>query len=555
MSKKKAKNKGKRQPKPKPPAITADGSPLVPGADFVIPESRQIDELNANFYAGDEATDGGRHLGSFSGVHYDTLRQMARGTDVIGAIIETRINQVASFCVPQEDEGQIGYQIRLRDREATPTKADKAKSREISNFVFNCGDNRAVGFQMDFEHLTRQVIRDSLILDQLNIEILETRGGDLAGFVPVDAGTIRRAMPTDAERAAGRYAVEPEIATVQVLDQRVVAAWSEREMVFAVRRPRSDIRVSRYGYPELEELLKTVTSILHATSFNAQNFTHGIHASGILAIKSKMDQGTFRAFKRYFHAMLAGPSNAKKMPILQLDPENKEEIQSVNLANNNKEMEFKEWLAFLQKIACAVFQIDPAELGFIYGNEGQTGSLSQQGPEARVQFSREKGLRPLLRFYAKILNRWVVHRLDPRFEIVFVGLEEQLKNSKLDESIKKLKSFATVNEIRAKYDMPALESEAANMILDATYMNTAANLAAQAAESEEGAQDEGGGQSGADDEPGQGEPGQVSGEADSKAPSQDAEGEETKGEEKPSPFASFFKSQDERGARMIKVEV
>lgn len=569
--------KSKKRPRNAPGAVASRSAKtaLEVLGEIAPAEAWNLDPLSLYAQVGDEALLGDVHPGTgaggggfdLSGLDFSTLRAMAR-IDVIAAIVGTRVNQVAAFCEPQEEEGQLGYKIRLRDGTAKATKADLERAAWISKFIYNCGVDRAVGRELDFESFTRAVIRDSLEIEQAAFEIVRTRRGEVAGFVPVDGATVRRVRPTGEEKKAGRYSVDEDPAFMQVINERVVASWSSRDFVMGIRRPRTNIHSNRYGFPELEELVKALTSLLHAEGFNAQNFTHGFHAAGVLAVKSKMNQGAWRAFTRNFYAMMSGAANAKRTPVIQLDPENKEELQSINLSSTNREMEFKEWMAFLQKITCAIYQIDPAELGFVYGAEGQSGALTQQGPEARIQFSKEKGLRPLLRVYQKWINRGVVHQIDERFELVFVGLEEQLKNSRLDQRIKKGAAYMTINEIRELDGLPPLKSPAADMIQNATYMNTAMSLDAQAQEQAQGGGEDQGEEDGEDQ--GDGEDGQggdqgedrQGGQAKAKPKDEDkpkAKDDEDEPKDKKqgksgSPFAAFFKSAN-GAARRFVVEV
>ena len=436
--------------------------------------------------AGDEALAGDAHLGT-AGLSYGMLSQMAR-VPTVAAIIQTRVNQVASFAWPAEDDEDLGFKITLRDPTKTPTRAERRRAQEITDWLVSCGDE-SLGFEMNLEAFLRQTVRDSMIYDQMCFEVVRTRGNKLAGLVPVDATTIRRAVPSEEEHKRGIRDRGESTAFVQVVRDEVVAEWTAREMAFGVRRPRTRIAVRGYGYPELEDLIRVVTGILHGESYNAGNFTHGMHAAGVLALKSKMGKRLFRAFRRDFYAMMSGAHNARKTPIIQLDPDAKEELQSINFSQNNREMEFKEWMAYLQKMACANFQMDPAELGFIYGAEGQTGALSQGGPADRILASKEKGLHPLLRFVRVMLNRHVVSQLDPAFMLVWVGLDAEKRKARLDQDLQKLKGFMTVNEMRARYDLPKIKPEvdggAADLVLDSTYMNTAIQMRQMAEQSEQ----------------------------------------------------------------------
>lgn len=408
------------------------------------------------------------------GLDYETLRAMSR-VPTIAAIITTRINQVAEFCAPRENKFSVGYEIRLRDRRKMPSAEDRKRMEALTRWIQTCG-NPEVDPEATFENFTRAFIRDSLVFDQGCIELARTRAGVLSSFAAVDASTIRRARPRKSELDAGRHDTQRR-GYVQVINQKIVRDWDANEMAFCIRRPRTWIYANGYGFPELEELINVVTNILNAEIYNANNFRHGLHTSGILAMVTKMNPSLFRAFRREFYAMLAGAANSKKTPLIQLDPEAKEDIKSVNLSMSNREMEYEHWTAYLLKIACACFAMDPAELGFVFGAEGQNGSLVQQGPADRISASREKGLRPLIRQYETWLNRYVVQEVEPDLELKFLGFDVRSEKEQLDADIQRMKSYMTLNQIRARNDEEPLGKEGspertlADLPLDQTFIN------------------------------------------------------------------------------------
>ena len=426
--------------------ISIPDKPIVPSSNNVNP----YDVSNVGLLDGEDGA-----TGSPSAVDFSTLKNMSK-VPVISAILQTRINQISEFAQPVLDNEGLGFKIRLKDREATPTDEEKQLMKDITNFVMTCGDKRS-NYEINFEGFLRQVVRDSLIFDQACFEIVRTRGGDITSFTPVDASTIRRAKITDKEIKNGRRDINDKVEYVQIVNDEVVAEFGPSDLCFGIRRPRSWIEVKGYGYPELEELIKVITNILNAEYYNASNFTNGISASGIIAIKSKMSPQVFRAFRREFYAMLSGAQNAKKTPIIQLDPSDNEDLKSLDFSSSNKEMEFGEWMNYLIKIACAIYALDPAELGFVYGNEGSKSTLNATGPTERVLLSREKGLRPLLRAVQNWLNHWLISEIDDRFELVFVGLDAQTEKDKLDADVLKVTHFMTVNEVRASRGLPPIE--------------------------------------------------------------------------------------------------
>jgi len=429
------------------------------------------------------------------GMDYSALMAVSR-VPVIGAIIQTRIQQVAEFCVPQPDRYSVGYRIRLRDPKKKMTRAAEREAHDISRMIEEAGGHFGYGA---FEPTMRALMRDSLVYDQCNFEVIRERGGKVWGFVPVDAMTIRRAVLNDKEKAQGRIDFDhPRY--VQVVNNKVQNEYKLDEMAWGVRRPRTWLGASGYGYPEIEELVRVITDLLNAQTWNSVNFTNGINTSTILALKSSMTADVFRAFQRHVTSMMAGVRNRSRIPIVQLNPDLNEDIRTVDLSQSAKDMEYMQWIGFLVKIVCAVYLMDPAELGFVFGTEGQSNSLVAQGPTERIIASKERGLRPLLRAVESWMNRYVIYAYNDDFSLDFVGLDTMTEEKRTQLDLTSLRGFRTVNEVRTEHDLPKLDSPVADMILDPTYIQQVTALLQQEQQEEMGGmpgaepgQEEGGG--------------------------------------------------------------
>ena len=449
------------------------------------PKSWELDPHDWRSMLSDMGLDTPQHQGT-SGLSYDVLRQMAR-VPLISAIINTRINQIAEFSVPQDSPYSLGYKIALRDPKQKPSRAAEKKIEEYTRWFQTCGDP-LLSYDDRFETFIRKIARDSIILDQCCFEVIPTRGGKIAGMVAVDAATIRRAAISQKELDQGRREWG-KTGYVQIIASRITTSYTPDELVFGIRRPRTAISMGGYGYPELEELVRVISNLLNAESYNAANFQHGMHAAGILALKSKMSPQLFRAFRREFYAMLSGAHNAHKTPIIQLDPEAKEELQNVNMSSTNKEMEYSQWLSFLLRQACMVFQIDPAELGYQFGNEGQQSAMGNSNVGEKIAYSRERGLRPMLRAMQSWLNTGLMWRIDEDFELIFAGFDSKSEKDRLDMDIQAVTNFKTINEVREGHDLKPLDSPVGDMIMNASFMQTASMMAQQ---SEDGGEFPGG---------------------------------------------------------------
>lgn len=435
----------------------------APSAKPPVPASHQV---NASDIANAYMLEGMNEAGETArGLDYDQLLAMTR-VPLVAAILQTRVNQIAEFATPSKDGSNVGFMIRLKDRDAIPDESDLETINDIYQFMLDCGDNR-IAQDTNFEAFLRMLVRDSLTYDQACFEIVRNRGGGVAGFLNVDSRTIRRTKMTAAEKSSGRR--DPDKAQyVQVIDHKPKAEFKAEDLCFGIRRPRSDLRFHGYGFPELEEAIGLITHLLNSDIYNAANFTNGISVAGIIAVKSKMNPQLFRSFRREFYQMLSGSANAKKTPLVQLDPDSNEDLKALNLSASNKDMEFQQWQHYLLKSICALYQIDPMEIGFQFGQEGVRSTLNQKSGAERVLMSKEKGLRPLLRAIQQWINRFILDQLDDRFELVFTGLDTTTAQEQLKMNIDKVKSIMTINEVRALYDLPPLRD--GDVILDSTFI-------------------------------------------------------------------------------------
>ncbi len=146
--------------------------------------------------------------------------------------------------------------------------------------------------------------------------------------------------------------------------------------------------------------------------------------------------------------------NSHKMMIIEAD-----KMDFINTQASNKDMEYSKYQEFLIKIACAIYKIDPSEIGFPMqgASEGNKGLGGEGGIEAKLEYSRDKGLKPLIKQYQSWLNKYVISQKDPNYEIVLEGLDAEDSITELDNDVKAVTNWSTVNEIRRKRGMKDIE--------------------------------------------------------------------------------------------------
>lgn len=479
-------------PPERPPIVTSAPSDILkaaaPGIGGALSKKRdqpagaEFDPLNAYGRITNDAAMSDLHPGTL-GTPMQTLERLAR-LSVPAAVINHILDELSEFCEPQANAYSYGLAIELDDATKKMTKPQEKRRDEIMKFLMNAGAPYQDG---GLEGFVRRTMRNSLTLDAFAAEVLRNRAGQPIGLMAYDAKTIRKREPRDDWMTTGRWGEDPGY--VQWIDTRVWAEWDGEDFIYGIRRPRTDIHAFGYGFPELDELVTVLVNFARAENYNAINFTSGIHASHVLAIMSSMEPESFAAHRRMFEANLAAPGQKRRLPMLQLDPELKEDVKAISLGNTNAEMEYTNWINYHIKLICAIYGVDPAAaVNMLFGNEGQTNSLASASPSEKLLNSKAHGIRIKLRWLARWLTR-VVKMFDPEMHAEFKGFDAVTEQEKVELDIKRLGGFMTVNEIRKQYELEPIEGAAGDTIAN-PYVSQAQSMDAMNKQQE---QEQGGG--------------------------------------------------------------
>lgn len=401
---------------------------------------------------------------------YVTLKRMAK-TPIINSIIKTRKNQVADFAEPQENKYSTGFVIRKKPKGGVEQKMDNKDKKiafAITDFILKGGNTSQWGYD-DFDTFIRKIVEDSLVYDQMTFECVRNRRGQLESFIATDAATFRMAdsfFDKDYDNVffqrhganvwKDRSDFGPKVhgyypAYVQVYQNMKVNEFYPWELCFGIRNPSTSIWANGYGCSELEELINVVTSMLWSDEYNRRFFSQGSAPKGFFRVKGTNNEAALQQFKQQWQSMITGVMQSWKTPVIEAD------VDWIDLQKNNRDMEYSSWIEYLIKIACAVYSIDPSEIGWDISRSNGNGGLFEGSQEQRLKHSKDKGLYPLLKFLQRKLNKYIVEQINPDFELVFVGLNGLTIEEELKMDIDKVNSFMTVNEAREKYEMKPLE--------------------------------------------------------------------------------------------------
>lgn len=450
---------------------TIGSAPVMNNVDLV--KSIPAAELKAYYENPLRLADSMNYKDKPSSLSYGILYQMSVKNSIIASVINTRISQVSMFTQPARfSEDGIGYEIRLRDPAVVPNDEQQEVMRSLELFLENCG-YKYDAERDNFDTFIRKIVRDSLTYDQATFEIIPDRKGLPAEFVAVDAATIRAATESfdaDSTWSVNSPKKKDEVKWVQVVDGTVVSWFTADEMAFGIRNPRTNINLQPYGFSELEQLINQITSHLYAEEYNSKFFSQGGTTKGIINIKSDPNgignKEQLESFKRQWRAQVNGMTGAWKTPVLQVP----DGIEYINVSQSNRDMEFSQWMNYLVNIICAIYAIDPAEINFA-NNGGATGqsSVFESSQEQKLKNSKDKGLKPLLRFIESFINKNLIYKFSQDYVFAFKGLDEQSDEEKAELESKQVRVWKTVNEIRKEHGEEPIEN--GDVILDSAWLN------------------------------------------------------------------------------------
>lgn len=406
------------------------------------------------------------------------LRRMSEIPNVANIIL-TRQEQILEFRNYTEDLQKSGWTIIKKNANLKDKGLNDSERRDVDKIVqfITYGGFKGKWSQSDdFDDWIKKYINDSLVLDQTCTEFERNRIGELISYRQAPSETMRLLETIDQkelEKVKSHYidinGYYPVYA--QVWQGRIQEHWDTKkpiifypwELSFTIRNKSSDIRRNGYGKSELEILIDVVTWILWGQQYNGNFFKQGSAPRGFFTIDGNADGNTLNEFRSAWRSTVAGVGNSHKVPIFEGG-----KVNWVDMGASNKDMEFGNWNEFLIVLLCSVYKIDPSELGFHFKN--QADMFGQQGQKERIDHSKSKGLKPLLRMIEKDINKYIVSELDERFEFIFTGIEADDEQVKLENDVKLSSAgFVSLEDMFKKYSGRDLNKKK-DTILNQTYL-------------------------------------------------------------------------------------
>lgn len=345
-----------------------------------------------------------------SAVSFETLRRFSRSHEISRICINARKRQITSLdwdIVPANPEDKTDHldDINL-----------------LKAYFKNLG-----GYRMRFRELQDTLIEDLLVLDAGVLYKQRTRGGDIQYYMPVDGATIKLRVDD-----MGNTPEPPEIAYRQVIRGTVTGEFNADEMIYEMMNPRTD---TPYGLAPLESLILIVSSSLKGTLYNLDYLTAGNVPEGFLKMPDDWSTKQIEEFMNYFDALMSGNS--------QQTTKVKAVAGDYTPTKKRDDMAFKDFNDWLLKVTCAMFDVQPQEIGF-------TMDVNKANGGEQNSITTRKGILPLANLLTEIWNDIIQIDLGfPELRFKYLGLEDrdQLQDAQTKQVLLN-SGIQTVDEVR-----------------------------------------------------------------------------------------------------------
>lgn len=256
--------------------------------------------------------------------------------------------------------------------------------------------------------LIEPVVEDILVLDQGVIEVEATNGGRLGR----SARPVASMHHKDASRIVfdsgwdGSDETKPRYYEFDD-DGREVARYLNHELLVIIANP---VTYTPLGLSPLEVLSETIEADLAAAAYNAKAVMAAA-PPGVLHLGEGVRSDQVDAFRAYWDAEIAGRSQ------IAITGGGKG-MQWMPLASSNRDMQFMEWQVYLARKICAVFGVQPQDIGIGF-------DVNRSTADVGAAFTQDVGIAPLLDLISEYITREIVWRYDDNLRFAYTDMGRQ----------------------------------------------------------------------------------------------------------------------------------
>ena len=249
------------------------------------------------------------------------------------------------------------------------------------------------------------IVEDILVLDQGCIEKEFTVGGR-AGRVD---NPLKALWPKDGARIAfdpiwdGSNIKKPRYYEYDETG-KIIAEYKNEELIVIVG---NRVSYSPLGLSPLEVLSETIEADLRAAKYN-NNIVEQATPPGIIDLGEGVRPDQVDAFKNYWEGEIAGKSQTAITG-------GGKGVKWIPMAQSNRDMQFMEWQIYLARKICAVFGVQPQDIGISF-------DVNKSTAEYGAAFTADNGIAPLCELIADYITREIVWLYDKNLRFVYTDV-------------------------------------------------------------------------------------------------------------------------------------
>lgn len=359
-----------------------------------------------------------------TGVSFEVLKEFSINYDIARACINHRKRQISN----------LKWKIVAKNNKTDVSNDPRAE--QLVDFFNRPSANT------DFKTFTDKMLDDMLVYDGITLWKDRARGGKLLGLLNVDTATMRIKVMED-----GTLPLPPGKAYTQIINGQVMGEWSTDEMYYKIFNPRTS---TPYGLGPLESLLIGVDSALKSQMYNLSVLSEGGVPEGFYRLPKEMTTEDIKKFQTWFDALIAG--NPRFQNRIKFMPGG--EGTGFEATKKPADMQFMLLEQWLMKKTCAMFEVQPRDIGF--EDNAQPGSA-----EAQHQSGLQRGLIPTALFLKSFFDEVIRYEFKMKdLEFEWEGLQADDDEFELKETDTLVRLGAlTIDEVRTERGMQPFNIE------------------------------------------------------------------------------------------------
>jgi len=529
----------------------------------------------------------------------EQLFNLVEGSTINTLIHQTRKDQMMRMTQYEEHSNNLGWRIVHKDFKSPKfTEPKDAKKKiEILRGLFEKPHKLGLvgGTYASFINMYTDF---TLTVDKVPIEII--KGAGKPSFAVYDPCTIRpilemvwqyykhakdnkpgynpaysitQVLEAESEKYQKELGIDLTTCSwVQYYNQKLIAAWTEEEMIVSVNNPCGRMELRGHGISRAESSILALDAWLKAWGYNVNMFTSGMSlVKGILAAVGNYTEETVDLLKMNLESQVRGPGMAGRFPIIGIP--NEKGLQWIRFDPHNQEMEFMQWLDYCTSLVCGIYRVNPQELNLASRSQAFSGAMMSHRQDELVTQTKEEGWHSLL-IESALTNNRIIEALGPDFtdyRFIYTGLDTAITETEKAQILQS-KDYMAENEKRKSdnLDMKKLEIEVLGQTINiyehsSKALQTFVSLMqakTQADQAEQMAQQMGGGEEGMEgaegeeEQYGEAEQPEEAEQGTTEAEAGQAESETGGGaEQKHLMHDSVFGDQIEKGVRHINIRI